>query len=73
MAEQSHEADMGTTHYQPAAQTTVCGAVARVFARIDDKTEKDKHATMKVKRSSDVRKVSCPLCRAWVLEVVGHW
>lgn len=72
--EPTHEEDMSRRHYQPAGHTPVCRAGGRVLKRVEDGTEPDKYALLKVKRTTDVGKVDCPLCRrCLVLFIAKNW
>lgn len=70
---QSHEDDQRLRHYMPAGKTVVCGARARVYARIERSLEPDKYAALKTPTTTDVRKVECPHCRVFIWRVAAGW
>jgi hypothetical protein len=63
--EMQRRIDMEEIHYQPARQSTWCGAKYRAADRAKAGTEKP-FAILRVKSTTDVSKVSCLDCLAGI-------
>lgn len=66
---QTLDEDMSRRHYQPAGRTAVCGAKRRAMdAAAAGLLER--FAILLVPTTTDVTKVSCPLCRDYLRRAV---
>lgn len=61
------------THYKPTGKQPVCGAMARVIAKIDTGVIVDKYALLCLPATTDIERVTCEGCRKFILNVVNSW
>jgi hypothetical protein len=68
-ADEIRQRDESNTHYQPSGSTTVCGAIARHIERLGGSPV----GVLKIKKTTDVEKVTCPACMGYLFRVVQSY
>ena len=59
-------------HYQPAQITPVCGFKKTVLENELSLKEETAYPLLKVRTTTDVRKVTCPQCVSWLNRAVSQ-
>jgi hypothetical protein len=67
------DTDLKTVHHQPAKQSTICGALKRYFDARNRGTVSASVSFKVVKTTTDVARVTCPLCQKTIRQIVATW